>query len=161
MQIIYRLLITYLYVHMYRDAKQNLCIVSKGNHFSCMYTTEMGNMAMEWKFYGLFGDIFKNCEKLSYEAWIAIFLWLAEYVYAPRNFNFNFWDFLRPVWPPKSYISTFSCKYHISIAFFNLRLFSGLFDKDLILLQKLQKIPFGLWPQSSFEASETILGANW
>ena len=50
----------------YRDAKQNLCIDSKGNHFSCMYTTEMGNTAMEWKFYGLFGDIFKNCEKLSY-----------------------------------------------------------------------------------------------
>ena len=39
-----------------------------------MYTTEMGNMVMEWKLYGLFGDIFKNCEKLSYEAQFA-FVW--------------------------------------------------------------------------------------
>ncbi len=39
-----------------------------------MYTTEMGNTAMEWKFYELFGDIFKNCEKMFYEAQFA-FVW--------------------------------------------------------------------------------------
>ena len=61
-------------IFLYRGAKQNLCIHSQGNQFSCMYTTEMGNTAKERKFCGLFGDIFKNCEKMSYEAQFA-FVW--------------------------------------------------------------------------------------
>ena len=68
---------------IYRDAKQNLCIDSKGNHFCCMSTTEVGNTAMEREFYGLFGDIFKNCKKIYYEAEFAFFWQVAELTKKP------------------------------------------------------------------------------
>ena len=45
-----------------------------------MYTTEMGNTAKERKFCGLFGDIFKNCEKMSYEAQFAFVWQVVEFV---------------------------------------------------------------------------------
>ena len=85
----------------------------------------------------------------------------ADFAYADLKSSFQFWGCLRPIWPLKSYICTFSCKCHISLAFCYLRLFNGLFAIDLILLQKLQKIQSDLWPHYSFEASEIILGANW
>ena len=36
------------------------------------------NTAMEWEFYWVFGVIFKNCEKLFYEAEFAFFRRVAE-----------------------------------------------------------------------------------
>ena len=52
-------------------------------HSSCMNTTEMCNTGMKRKFCGLFGDIFKNCEKCSYQAVFAFFWPVAEIANKP------------------------------------------------------------------------------
>ena len=58
----------------YRVRRVNLNTFKIACHFSCINTTETCNMAMERKFCGLFGDILKNCDKLSYEADISFML---------------------------------------------------------------------------------------
>ena len=54
-----------------------------------MKTTEMCNTGMDQKFCGLFGDIFKDWEKCSYEALLA-FLWQeAELAHANSKSNYK------------------------------------------------------------------------
>ena len=60
---------------------------------------------------------------------------LGELTYADLNSNFKFRGCLRPIWPQKSHISSFSLKYHISIAFVHIWQVTGYFVIDLILLQ--------------------------
>ena len=57
------------------------------------------NMAMERKFCGLLGDVFKNCEKFSYKAKLAFFWQEAEMANADLKSNFKFRGCLRPIWP--------------------------------------------------------------
>ena len=61
---------------------------------------------------------------------------MANFGYAHMKSNFKFWGCLRPVWPLKSNISSFSFKYHSPMAFFHLSLLRSNFVIDLILLQK-------------------------
>ena len=51
--------------------------------------TWMCNMSYERKFCRLLGDIFKNCEKLSYVAEFAFFWQVAELACADLKSNFN------------------------------------------------------------------------
>ena len=65
----------------------------------------------------------------------------------PRKFvhlisNWNFWGYLRPQRPQKSYISLFLFKYHIAMVFSNLRLLRSHFSRDLILLQNSRILTF-------------------
>ena len=60
---------------------------------------------------------------------------LGELAFADLNSNLKFRGFLRPIWPQKSHISSFSLKYHISIAFVHIWQVTGYFVIDLILLQ--------------------------
>ena len=62
---------------------------------------------------------------------------LGEMVCADLNSNFKFQGCLRPIWPQKSYISSFSLKYHIEIAIVHIWLLTGYFVIGLILLQRL------------------------
>ena len=71
----------------------------------------MCNTAMERKFCGLSGDIFKNCENFSYEAKLAFFWQVAEMANADLKSNFKSRGCLRPLWPLKSHISYFLSKY--------------------------------------------------
>ena len=59
---------------------------------------------------------------------------LGEFAYADLNSNFNFRGCLRPIWPQMSHISWFSFKYHIKISFVLLRLLTGNFAIELLLL---------------------------
>ena len=61
---------------------------------------------------------------------------LGEFTYADLTSNFNFRGYLRSIWPQKSHNSWFSFKYHIKIAFVLLRLFTGNFAIEIILLIK-------------------------
>ena len=61
---------------------------------------------------------------------------LGELAYADLNSNFKFRGCLRPIWPQKSHISSFSFKYHIAIAFVHIWQLTGYFVIDLILLQR-------------------------
>ena len=72
---------------------------------------------------------------------------LGEFAYADLNSNFNFRGCLRSIWPQKFHISSFSFKYHIAIAFVHLRMLTGHFAIDLILLLKLAFLHISLWPQ--------------
>ena len=54
-----------------------------GYHFCYIITTETCNTGMERKFCGLFGNIFKNCEKYFYEAVFAFFCQVAEMANKP------------------------------------------------------------------------------
>ena len=58
----------------------------------------MCNTAMERKFCGLSGDIFKNCENFSYEAKLAFFWQVAEMANADLKSNFKSRGCLRPYW---------------------------------------------------------------
>ena len=58
-------------------------------HFSYKNTTETCNTAMEREFCRLFGDIFKNCEKLSYGAEFAFFWQVADFACADLKSNFK------------------------------------------------------------------------
>ena len=71
----------------------------------------MGHTAMERKFCGLSGDGFRNCEKYSYEAKLAVFWQVAEMANANLKSSFKFRGCLRPLWPLKSYISYLLSKY--------------------------------------------------
>ena len=51
--------------------------------------TWMCNMSYERKFCWLLGDIFKNCEKLSYVAEFALFWQVAEFACADLKSNFK------------------------------------------------------------------------
>ena len=62
---------------------------------------------MERKFCGLFGNIFKNCEKYFYEALFAFFWQEAESAYADLKSNFKIRGYLRPIWPLTSNIWLF------------------------------------------------------
>ena len=86
--------------HKYRVARENLnTFLKKCCHFCYINTTETCNTAMERKFCGLFGDIFKNWEKCSYEALLA-FLWQeAELAHADLTSNFKIRGYLRPIGP--------------------------------------------------------------
>ena len=59
----------------------------------------MCNTATERKFCVLLEDIFKNCEKFSYEALFA-YLWQeAELAHADLKSNFKIRGYLRPICP--------------------------------------------------------------
>ena len=73
---------------------------------------------MKRKFCGLFGYIFRNCEKCSYEALFAFFWQEAESVYADLKSNFKIWGCLRPMWPQTSNICLFLFKYCVVTVFF-------------------------------------------
>ena len=72
---------------------------------------------------------------------------LGELAYADLNSNFKFRGCLRPIWPLKTHISSFSFKYYIAKVFLSLRLLIGHFAIDLILLQKPGFLHVDLWPQ--------------
>ena len=57
------------------------------------------------------GMFLKICEKFSYEAKLAFFWQVAEMANADLKFNFKSRGCLRPIWPPKSYISYLLSKY--------------------------------------------------
>ena len=73
---------------------------------------------MKQKFCGLFGDIFRNCEKCSYEALFAFFWQVAELAYADLKSNFKIRGYLRPIWPLTSNIWLFWFKNCIVVVFF-------------------------------------------
>ena len=68
---------------------------------------------------------------------------------------------LRSNWPQTSYTSSFSFKYHITIAIFCMRLFRGRFEEGPILLLKWGFSQFDLQPQDCFEVREILLWALW
>ena len=59
-----------------------------GYHFCYIITTETCNTGMERKFCGLFGNIFKNCEKYFYEAVFAFFCQVTEMANKPIYWEF-------------------------------------------------------------------------
>ena len=65
------------YYSIYTVRNQNLNVDKTNRISSYSVTIETCNTAMERKFCGLLGDVFKNCEKCSYEAKLAFF-WIAE-----------------------------------------------------------------------------------
>ena len=84
---------------------------------------------------------------------------MGELAYADLNSNFKFRGCLRPIWPQKSHISSFSFKYHIAIAFVHIWQLTGYFVIHLILLQRHGILQNGLQPQKRFEVREIVLGA--
>ena len=48
-------------INLYQVRQNNLNTFKTCSHFSCMITKETCKTAMERKFCGSFGDIFKNC----------------------------------------------------------------------------------------------------
>ena len=72
---------------LYRVRQVNLYTFKITCHFSCINTTETCNTAMEREFCGLFGVLFKNFEKCSYEALFALFWQVLESAYADLNSN--------------------------------------------------------------------------
>ena len=53
---------------IYRVSKENANYHLNKNILGCMHATELCNTAMERQFYRLSEDVFRNCEKFSYEA---------------------------------------------------------------------------------------------
>ena len=82
-------------------------------------------MPMERKFCQLSGFVqVKKLEPIiKYTDWFKQDL--GELTYADLNSNFKFRGCLRPIWPQKSHISSFSLKYHIANAFLNQVLLPG------------------------------------
>ena len=60
---------------MIQGSAPESAVYSKGQQTHNIETTLTSNMAMERQFCGVFGDIFENCKKLSYEAEFTFF-WL-------------------------------------------------------------------------------------
>ena len=99
--------------------------------------TEMCNTGIKREFYGLSEDV--QCKKvrpliksMDWSKWD----W-ADFVYAHLKSNFKFRGCLRPIWPPKSNISSNLFKYYKTKVFCIISLLRGHFSIDLILLLKL------------------------
>ena len=94
------------------------------------------NMSYELKFCGLLEYVrFQKIRPLIKST--GLFKWSSvEIARAHPNLNLQFRGCLRPLWPQMSHISSFSLKYHITIAFVHLRLFRGRFVIGWILLHK-------------------------
>ena len=71
--------------HTYRVRQENLN-TSKIAVILAVSTLQK-RVAMERGFCGLFGDIFKNCEKCSYEALFSFFWQVAESAFADLKSN--------------------------------------------------------------------------
>ena len=102
----------------YRVGRENLHTYKIACHFSCINTIQTCHTGMKRKFCGLLGEIFKNCEKCSYEAVFTFFWQEAESAYANLKSNFKIRGYLRPIWPLTSNIWLFWFKNCIVVVFF-------------------------------------------